>query len=98
MLSPEEIHTAMLDNVLNLTIPWPSKQNILFTCVQDIHFISSTVNSWKEKELISDDDYAYLNELMTEKQKDVNYWISGSVFSVFDEMLELQKGYLPNFK
>jgi tetratricopeptide (TPR) repeat protein len=70
MLTPEEIHTAMLDNVLNLTIPWPSKQNILFTCVQDIHFISSTVNKWKEKALISDDDYIYLNELMAEKRKD----------------------------
>ena len=69
MLTPEEIHTAMLDNVLNLNIPWPSKQNILFTCVQDIHFISSTVNIWKERALISDNDYDYLNELMAEKQK-----------------------------
>jgi len=69
MLTPEEIHTAMLDNVLNLNIPWPSKQNILFTCVQDIHFISSTVNKWKDEALISDDDYVYLNELMAEKQK-----------------------------
>jgi tetratricopeptide (TPR) repeat protein len=69
MFTPEEIHTAMLDNVLNLTIPWPSKQNILFTCVQDIHIISSTVNKWKEKALISDADYIYLTELMTEKQK-----------------------------
>ncbi|MHA1911933.1 MAG: tetratricopeptide repeat protein [Candidatus Kariarchaeaceae archaeon] len=69
MLTPEEIHTGMLDNVLHLAIPWPSKQNILFTCVQDIHFISSTVNAWKENSLISDDDYNYLIELMAEKQK-----------------------------
>ncbi|MHA1911932.1 MAG: tetratricopeptide repeat protein [Candidatus Kariarchaeaceae archaeon] len=69
MLTPEEIHTAMLDNVLNLTIPWPSKHTILFSCVQDIHFISSTVDAWKEKALISDDDYSYLIKLMAEKQK-----------------------------
>jgi tetratricopeptide (TPR) repeat protein len=69
MLTLEEIHTSMLDNVLNLTIPWPSKQNILFTCVQDIHFIKSVVNKWKDKKLISDDDYVYLNELMEEKQE-----------------------------
>ena len=34
---------------------------------------------------------------MTEKQKDVNYWISGSVFSVFDEMLEHKNPFFGQF-
>jgi len=34
---------------------------------------------------------------MTEKQNDVNYWISGSVFSVFDEMLDHKNPFLGQF-
>ncbi len=34
---------------------------------------------------------------MTEKQKDVNYWISGSVFSVFDEMLNHKNPFFGQF-
>ncbi len=34
---------------------------------------------------------------ITEKQKDVNYWISGSVFSVFDEMLNHKNPFFGQF-
>ncbi|MCG7847682.1 MAG: ArsR family transcriptional regulator [ANME-2 cluster archaeon] len=34
---------------------------------------------------------------MTEKQNDVNYWISGSVFSVFDEMLNHKNPFFGQF-
>ena len=68
LLTPEEIHTSILESILNLNIPWPSKQKILFTCVKDLHLISSTVTRWKDQKLISESDYDYLNELMAEKR------------------------------
>jgi len=34
---------------------------------------------------------------ITEKQKDVNYWISGSVFSVFNEMLNYKNPFFGQF-
>ncbi|MHA1912621.1 MAG: tetratricopeptide repeat protein [Candidatus Kariarchaeaceae archaeon] len=71
MLTPEEVHTAILENVLELNIPWPSKQNILFTCVKDIYLISSAVKRWKDQKLISEKDYNYLSELMAEKNNDI---------------------------
>ncbi len=67
MLTPEEIYTSILENVLELNIPWPSKQNILFSCVKDLYLINSTVTRWKDQELISERDYNYLRELMAEK-------------------------------
>jgi hypothetical protein len=71
MLTAEDIHRSMLENVFNLSIPWSSKESILFTCVDDISLISTTLAKWKGNEKISVEEFDFLEQRMKEKKNSI---------------------------
>ncbi|MHA1910848.1 MAG: tetratricopeptide repeat protein, partial [Candidatus Kariarchaeaceae archaeon] len=68
LLTAGDIHRAMLENVFNLSIPWSSKESILFTCVDDLSLIRLTLSRWKENNKISIDEFNFLDQILIEKE------------------------------
>jgi len=71
LLTAEDIHREMLDNVFNLAIPWSSKESILFTCVDDLSLIRFTLTRWKKKNQISLEEFNFLDQIVREKEREV---------------------------
>jgi hypothetical protein len=64
LLTAGDIHRAMLENVFNLSIPWASKESILFTCVDDLSLIRLTLSRWKENNKITIDEFNFLDQIL----------------------------------
>jgi len=69
MLTAEDIHRSMVESVLKLSIPWTSKESILFTCIDDLRLIDTIVTEWKETKKITEEEFNFLEQRIKEKEE-----------------------------
>ena len=60
--SSNEIHRAVMSNILNLDVEIDAKGDLLISTIPDLSFILRELRKWKENEVLSDPDYYKLVE------------------------------------
>jgi len=60
--SSNEIHSAVMRNILNLDVEIDAKGDLLISTIPDLSFILRELRKWKENEVLSNPDYYRLVE------------------------------------
>ncbi|MHA1911144.1 MAG: hypothetical protein ACTSYA_05545 [Candidatus Kariarchaeaceae archaeon] len=60
--SSNEIHSAVMRNILNLDVEIDAKGDLLISTIPDLSFILRELRKWKENEVLSNPDYYKLVE------------------------------------
>jgi len=61
-LSSNEIHSAVMRNILNLDVEIDAKGDLLISTIPDLSFILRELRKWKENDILSQPDYYQLVE------------------------------------
>ena len=61
-LSSNEIHSAVMRNILNLDVEIDAKGDLLISTIPDLSFILRELRKWKENDVLSQPDYYRLVE------------------------------------
>ena len=61
-LSSNEIHSAVMRNILNLDVEIDAKGDLLISTIPDLSFILRELRKWKENDVLSQPDYYKLVE------------------------------------